>query len=71
MPTTVYSRAFTRAAQLLGGVERLRAHLGVGMVQLDFWLRGQAKPPDAVFLKVVDLLSEHEKQEMLGRMRRP
>ncbi|MCD6042266.1 MAG: hypothetical protein K0R40_1869 [Burkholderiales bacterium] len=71
MPTTVYSRAFTRAAQLLGGVEKLRAHLGVGMAQLNFWLRGQAKPPDAVFLKVVDLLSEHEKQEMLGRVRRP
>lgn len=71
MPSTVYSRALTRAAQLLGGVERLRAHLGVGMTQLNFWLRGQAKPPDEVFLKVVDVLAEHEKEELLGRSRRP
>jgi hypothetical protein len=67
----VYSRAFTRAAHLLGGVERLRAHLGVGMVQMNLWLRGQAKPPDAIFLKVVDVLAEHEEEELRGRVRRP
>ena len=57
---TVYVRALQRAAQSLGGVEPLRAHLQVSMSLLAGWLHGEAPPPDAVFLKVVDLLAEEE-----------
>jgi len=53
-------RALRRAAQELGSVEALRAHLQVSMSQLAGWLHGEAPLPDAVFLKVVDLLSEQE-----------
>ena len=53
-------RALRRAAQELGSVEALRAHLRVSMSQLAGWLHGEARLPDAVFLKVVDLLSEQQ-----------
>jgi len=49
-----------RAAQILGGVEALRARLQVSMTQLRGWMSGEVRPPDAVFLKVVDLLSDQE-----------
>jgi hypothetical protein len=57
---TVYVRALRRAAQSLGGVEALRAHLQVSMSQLAGWLHGEAPPPETVFLKVVDLLADEE-----------
>ena len=59
-PKSVYMRALRRAAQALGSVEALRAHLGVSMSQLNSWLEGETPPPDAVFLRVVDLLAEEE-----------
>ena len=57
---TVHMRALRRAAQILGGVEALRAYLQVSMSQLTGWLYGETRVPDAVFLKVVDLLSEQQ-----------
>jgi hypothetical protein len=56
----VYVRALRRAAETLGSVEALRAHLQVPMRQLAGWLQGDARPPQAVFFKVVDLLAEAE-----------
>jgi hypothetical protein len=56
----VHVRAMRRAAQALGSVEALRAHLQVSMSQLCGWMEGESRPPDAVFLKVVDLLSDEE-----------
>ena len=60
VPKSVYVRALRKAAQTLGSVEALRAHLQVSMTQLAGWLHGEAPPPDVVFLKVVDLLAEEE-----------
>jgi hypothetical protein len=60
VPKHVYMRALRRAAQGLGSVEALRAHLGVPMSHLNSWLEGEARPPDAVFLIVVDLLADEE-----------
>jgi len=60
VPKEVHIRALRRAAQGLGGVEALRAHLQVSMRQLTGWLYGETRLPEAVFLKVVDLLSEQE-----------
>ena len=60
VPRTVYMHALRRAAQGLGSVEALRAHLQVSMSQLSSWLHGETPPPDAVFLQVVDLLAEEE-----------
>ena len=60
VPTNVHARAMRRAAQVLGGVEALRSHLQVSMRDLSRWMAGEARPPDAVFLRVVDLLADEE-----------
>ena len=57
MSPTVHSRALRRAAELLGGKERLREHLRVSARELDAWLDGMREPPMDVFLKAVDLIS--------------
>ena len=59
-PKEVQILALRRAAQGLGGVEALRAYLQVSMSQLTGWLYGETRVPDAVFLKIVDLLSEQQ-----------
>jgi hypothetical protein len=65
LSTNMHARAMQRAAQAMGSVEALRAHLQVSMAELCAWMTGEARPPDAVFLKVVDLLAD----EQLARIR--
>ena len=55
MPT-VHSRAVLRAAELLGGREKLARILRVPKAEIDKWISGEAKPPREVFLRVVDLI---------------
>lgn len=43
---------------MLGGMEQVALYLGVPEARLRVWLRGRLSPPDAVFLKLVDLLSD-------------
>ena len=69
MRPTLYSRTLARAAEILGGAEALRAHLGVSMRRLALWMHGYAQPPDEVFLRVVDLLTEHELKTLQGELR--
>ncbi len=57
---TVHTRALHRAAELLGGKDALGVYLGVTPVKLGIWMRGSIAPPGDVFLRVVDLLLEHE-----------
>jgi len=56
-PVTVEARALRRAADILGGKERLRAVLRVPMRRLDEWLDGASAPPMDVFLRAVDIIS--------------
>ena len=42
----------------------LRCYLNVPKSLLDLWLGGYAMPPDDVFLRVVDLLAEHQLQQI-------
>ena len=56
-PTTVQSRALRRAADILGGKDKLRAALRVPMASLEEWLEGKVQPPMDVFLKAVDIIS--------------
>jgi hypothetical protein len=64
MRRTVYSRALERAAEILGGAEELRSFLSVRKSVLGLWMSGYGTPPDDVFLRVVDLLAEHQLQEI-------
>ena len=56
MIASVYSRALLRAAELLGGRDRLANALQVPKEELDKWIKGDAKPAREVFLRVVDII---------------
>ena len=56
MALSVYSRALSRAAELLGGREKLAKILQVPATQIEAWIADQAKPPREVFLRIVDLI---------------
>ena len=56
MIASVYSRAVLRAAELLGGRDKLASALRVPKDELDNWISGAAKPPREVFLRVVDII---------------
>ena len=62
MSFSVYSRALTRAAQLLGGRDKLAKVLQVSTTELDKWIADRAKPPREVFLRIVDLILDETRQ---------
>jgi hypothetical protein len=53
---SVYSRALLRAAELLGGRDKLGRALRVPKSEIDHWIAGDGKPPREMFLRVVDLI---------------
>lgn len=56
MPSSVYSRALQKAAELMGSYDKLSRFLLVPSSDLQRWISGKAAPPTAVFLKVVDYI---------------
>ena len=54
--SSVYSRALLKAAELLGGRDKLAKALRVPRAELDQWIGEQGKPPRDTFLRVVDLI---------------
>jgi hypothetical protein len=57
---TVHARALKRAAEILGGRAQLAVHLRVVPSHLELWIDGTEPTPPDIFLKAVDLISEHE-----------
>ena len=57
MPQGVHARVLQRAAELLGGREKLRAHLGASRRDLEAWLAGDQEAPLDAFLRAVDVIS--------------
>jgi len=55
-PNPLYAACVLRAAALKGGFEELAAALGVQPASLKRWAEGVGAPPDAIFLKIVDVL---------------
>jgi hypothetical protein len=53
---SVYSRAIQKAAELLGGRDRLAKVLLVPVGDIDEWIAEKARPPRELFLRVVDIL---------------
>jgi hypothetical protein len=45
------------AAEILGGTREVADYLGVAPTWVRIWMRGTFALPDAMFLKLVDLLS--------------
>jgi hypothetical protein len=55
-PNPLYAACVSRAAALVGGFDQLGAQLGVKPARLRKWAEGVGEPPQAVFLRIVDLL---------------
>ena len=51
---------------MLGGMDQLALYLGVREARLREWMRGRLSPSDAVFLKLVDLLSDGPSADRLS-----
>jgi hypothetical protein len=58
MNRAVYRETLVRAAEMVGGTRALCARLGVRMVQLDSWLRGDRRLPVHIFLGAVDIVMD-------------
>ena len=56
MLATVYSRAVRKAAELVGGREKLARALQVPLAEIEKWIADKGKPPREIFLRVVDLI---------------
>lgn len=56
MGDSIYSRALRKAAQQLGGREKLSRILQVPRTDIDQWIADEAQPPREVFLRIVDLI---------------
>ena len=63
MPT-VYSRTLVRAAELVGGQQELARQLGVFPSHLLAWIADTSTPPIEVFLKAVDIVGDHDIQQL-------
>jgi transcriptional regulator with XRE-family HTH domain len=63
MPT-VYSRTLRRAAELVGSQQELARRLGIFPSHLLPWLAGTSTPPIEVFLKAVDIVGDHDNQQL-------
>jgi hypothetical protein len=66
----LYAAAVKRAAALVGGEGNLARVLATRPGVLARWIEGREVPPLQVFLKAVDLITEHEVSELVGPPRR-
>jgi hypothetical protein len=56
---SLHTKAFQVALRLVGSERALSRRLQVPAADLSKWLRGEAAPPQSIFLRTVDLLVEH------------
>jgi hypothetical protein len=56
MAVSVYSRALIRAAELLGGRDKLAKILQIPASDIENWIAERGKPPREIFLRIVDLI---------------
>jgi hypothetical protein len=59
----IHRRALRRAAEILGGNEQLRAHLGVTEADFATWKEAQ-ELPRKVFLRLVDIITDEEVRQV-------
>jgi hypothetical protein len=55
----IHRRALRRAAEILGGDEQLRLHLGATEVDFASW-NGARELPRNIFLRLVDIITDEE-----------
>ena len=65
----IHTRALRRASQILGGEDRLRAHLGATEIDFSSWLN-QKELPRNIFLRLVDIITDEEVRQVTSYARR-
>jgi hypothetical protein len=53
---SLHARLLQRAAQLVGGRDKLAQYLEVRAIHLDAWMSGKSEMPSGIFLRVVDVV---------------
>ncbi len=69
--STVQARPLKRAAQLVGGLEQLAYRLEVTPSHLALWVAATEPTPPNVFLKAVDVIQEHDRDDLGAVPNRP
>jgi hypothetical protein len=59
----IYIRTLHDACLIVGGEHELAGYLGVEVRDIERWLAGIGRPPDAVFLRCVDLIERGRAQQ--------
>ena len=65
----IHTRALKRAAEALGGDEKLRLHLGATEVDFSGW-SGLQELPRNIFLRLVDIITHEEARNVKVYARR-
>lgn len=65
----IHDRALRRAAEILGGEEKLRLHLGATETDFSSW-SGLQELPRNVFLRLVDIITDEEVRQVKTYARR-
>jgi len=56
----LYARTLRRAAEIVGGEQELASKLNVTPSHLALWIQAIEIPSANIFLKAVDIVSEHD-----------
>jgi hypothetical protein len=59
----IHKRALRRAAEIMGGDEQLRLHLGATETDFASWI-GVRELPRAIFLRLVDIITDEEVRQV-------
>jgi hypothetical protein len=65
----IHQRALRRAAEIIGGDERLMNYLEISEAEFSSWA-GRRELPRDVFLRLVDIITEEEVRNVRGLARR-
>ena len=65
----IHQRALRRAAEIVGGNEQLRLHLGAAEAEFSSWEHRSDLPPD-IFLRLVDIITEEVRNVRGYRVRK-
>lgn len=69
MHQDIHQRALKRAAEILGGEEKLRLHLGASETDFLSW-SCERELPRKIFLRLVDIITEEDVRQIHRRVAR-
>jgi hypothetical protein len=70
MEKSDHHRALAKAIEIIGGVDKLAAWLGVSPRNVNLWLNRSPRIPTQIFLRVVDILMDEPQENYRFSSRR-